>query len=73
VKVQASFAAKDSEEAEDRSQIYRTGSCPACAGTHIVGDAATGAYSQEIGSKSQDVIATSVVVGSAGPLRRKDG
>jgi hypothetical protein len=32
-----------------------------------------GAYSQQIGSKSQDVIAASVVVGSAGPLSRKDG
>jgi hypothetical protein len=36
MKVQASFAARDSEEAEDRSQIYQTVTCPACAGTHII-------------------------------------
>jgi hypothetical protein len=36
MKVQATFASKDSEEAEDRSQIYQTVSCPACAGAHIV-------------------------------------
>jgi hypothetical protein len=33
--VQATFAAKDSEE-EDRSQIYQFVSCPACAGTHMI-------------------------------------
>ena len=36
MKVQATFAAKDSEETDHRSEIYETVSCPACAGTHFV-------------------------------------
>jgi hypothetical protein len=36
MKVQATFAAKDSEEAEDRSRLYETVSCPVCAGTHFI-------------------------------------
>jgi hypothetical protein len=36
MRVQATFAAKDGEEAEDRSQNYQSVSCPACARMHFV-------------------------------------
>jgi len=36
MKVQATFAAKESEEPEDRSEICETVSCPACARTHLI-------------------------------------
>ena len=36
MKVQASFAWKDGKEVEDRSQLYETVNCPACASAHFL-------------------------------------